>query len=174
MNCAAPMPGAVRADGAAGEFRDTIALFPTGVTVLTAGDPTEVHAMTANAVTSVSLDPMLVLVCVDRSATMAHLLRARPHGRFVVNILADDQHDLADWFAGRPTTPPDITFAAWAGGTRLANGLAAIACDLTDMHDGGDHWIVVGRVVDLRRSSVQRPPLVFFGGGYRRLQWSGS
>lgn len=157
------------AAGSAREFRDTIGLFATGVTVLSAGAPTAVHAMTANAITSLSLDPMLLLVCVARRATMAAVLRTGPAGRFVVNILADHQRDLADWFAGRATTRPAVTFAPWAGGARLAEGLAAIACDLTDMHDGGDHWIVVGRVVAMHRSGVPRPPLVFFRGGYRRL-----
>lgn len=159
-----------RTSSAAREFRDTIGLFATGVTVLTAGDPTQVHAMTANAITSVSLDPMLLLACVDKTATMAAVLRTRPRRRFVINILADDQHDLADWFAGRSTTRPAVEFAPWAGGARLADGLAAIACDLTDMHDGGDHLIIVGRIAALHRGGAPRTPLIFFHGRYRRLQ----
>lgn len=59
-----------------------------------------------------------------------------------------------------------------AGDPTDVHAMTAIACDLTDMHDGGDHWIVVGRVTALHRSGSPRPPLIFFGGDYRRLQRS--
>lgn len=166
MTTATAAPAA--APAAARAFRDTMGAFATGVTVLTTGPPPDVHAMTANAITSVSLDPMLVLACVGRATAMAARLAAGD-GLFVVNVLADDQHRLADWFAGRAVDRPEIRFVPWAGGSRLAGGVAAIACEQEAWHDGGDHRIVVGRVVALHRAVGAGEPLVFFGGAYRRL-----
>ena len=97
-------------------YRDTIGLFATGVTVVTARLGDTVHGMTANAVSSVSLDPTLLLVCVDRRARMHDLLQQA--GAFVVNILAEDQEALSGHFTGRGKggpPPPGLQFD-WGDG----------------------------------------------------------
>src|SRR3990172_1447552 len=129
-------------------------LFVTGVTVVAVDVPEGVHGMTANAVASVSLDPMLVLVCVDK--------RARMHGQlavgrtFTINILRQDQEPLSRYFAGRwPRTPtPEFRFRRWEHGPLL---------------EGGDHPLVLGRVTGLQQGETGRP-LIFFGGRYRHLR----
>lgn len=150
------------------EFRDVIGTFATGLTVLTTGEPAHAHGMTANAISSVSLEPRLVLACVSRTSAMITRL-GKAGTRFILNILAHDQHELADRFSGRASSRPAIELDPWMGGSRLVGGLAAIACDLDALHDGGDHRIVVGRVVAQRREPKPRRPLIFYRGAYERL-----
>lgn len=150
-------------------FRETMGRFTTGVTVVTTATP---HGMTANAVASVSLDPLLVLVCVDRTAAMADQLpRAAVFG---VSMLAADQEDLSWRFAD-----PDREFGASEfDGVEVAHGvtgvpllvgaLATLECEVEEVHPGGDHVIVVGRVL---AAEVGRdaPPLTWFRSTYGTL-----
>ncbi|MFQ3662836.1 MAG: flavin reductase family protein, partial [Chloroflexaceae bacterium] len=94
------------------EYRTTMGLFATGVTVITARAGEETRGMTANAVTSVSLDPLLLLVCVDRRARMARVIVEAE--RFAVNILRADQEALSRHFAGRPDAALEPRFAELA------------------------------------------------------------
>jgi flavin reductase (DIM6/NTAB) family NADH-FMN oxidoreductase RutF len=150
-------------------FRHTIGLFATGVTLVATEVNGEIKAMTANAFTSLSLDPPLVLCCVAKTAKMAEFLRTTPG--FTVNILRQDQQDLSTYFAGawKQPEPPRFSFTAWDGGPRLTSCVGAIGCALEQFLEGGDHWIVVGRVVALYRTEYVRP-LVFFGGRYAGLE----
>lgn len=148
------------------EFRRTVGTFATGVTVITAQDSDEVHGMTANSVTSVSLDPLLMLVCVDRRAHMCKIIVEA--GRFAINILGQHQEALSRHFAGRPGDTP-ITFARLDGVPTLYGTLATIACTVDQVLDGGDHIIVMGRVDAISQAPVERPPLLYFGGRYREL-----
>ena len=144
-------------------------LFVTGVTVVAVDVPEGVHGMTANAVASVSLDPMLVLVCVDK--------RARMHGQlavgrtFTINILRQDQEPLSRYFAGRwPRTPtPEFRFRRWEHGPLLVGALATVGCQMEQLLEGGDHTLVLGRVTGLHQGETGRP-LIFFGGRYRHLR----
>lgn len=150
-------------------YRRTIGLFATGVTVVAASDGAAVVGMTANAVCSVSLDPLLLLVCVGRTARLAaHLAPGVP---FSVNVLRSDQEVLARYFAGgwRHLPRPEFRFEPWGAGHRLVGALASIGCTIDRCLDGGDHWIVVGRVTDLYDGGPPADPLLFFAGRYRAL-----
>lgn len=140
--------------------------YPTGVTVVTARDPSGVPAgLTVNSFTSVSLDPPLVLVCIDRASNSHDLLVEA--GRFRINVLADDQTEVAARFA---TGPSEERFdgLAWAeqdpGPPRIAGVAAWLDCDLEAVHAGGDHSILVGRVQAV--GTTDREALVFHRGAY--------
>jgi 3-hydroxy-9,10-secoandrosta-1,3,5(10)-triene-9,17-dione monooxygenase reductase component len=149
-------------------FRHTVGQFVTGVTVVAADLDGAVRAMTANSFTSVSLDPPLVLFCVGKTAHLGKLIHAATG--FSVNILHHDQQDLSTYFAGgwKQETPPPFTFLSWEGGPLLEGSLAALGCSLEAIYEGGDHWIVIGRVVSLYRSE-STTPLVFRAGRYTAL-----
>lgn len=151
-------------------FRQVMGLFATGVTVVTTTLHGEIYGMTANSVTSVSLDPLLVLICVQKEATWGEKLRQT--SGFTINILAEDRADLSNYFAGlwpAEASAPDFEFDLWLSGGRLRGALGGVACEIAEFIEGGDHWIVIGRVVDLYRADSPANPLLFYGGQYRRL-----
>jgi flavin reductase (DIM6/NTAB) family NADH-FMN oxidoreductase RutF len=147
-------------------LRQTLGRFVTGVTVIAMEVDRDIRAMTANSFTSLSLDPPLVLVCLGKD-TKTGLLIHEASG-FAVSILSHSQRDLSSYFAGlwREPTPPPFTFVNWDGGPRLEGSAAAIGCRVHAIHEGGDHWIVVGQVVATYRDEDAGEPLVFFGGKY--------
>jgi 3-hydroxy-9,10-secoandrosta-1,3,5(10)-triene-9,17-dione monooxygenase reductase component len=150
-------------------FRHTVGQFATGVTVIATESGGSIRAMTANSFTSLSLDPPLVLFCVGKTAHLsAHLRDATD---FSVNILARTQQDLSSYFAGiwKQPAPPPFEFVSWDGVHRLDGCGAALACTVATIHEGGDHWIVVGRVLSLYRSESIPPPLLFYAGRYGEL-----
>lgn len=150
------------------EFRRAMGLFATGVTVVAAEAEGTVHGMTANAFTSVSLDPPLVLVCVNRPSVMADYLRKA--GRFSVNFLREDQEAHSQFFArAKNAAEPAHAFVPWEGTPRLEPCLASVACSLDQVHEAGDHDIFIGRVEGLHFAEDASAPLLFFGGRYRRL-----
>jgi flavin reductase (DIM6/NTAB) family NADH-FMN oxidoreductase RutF len=151
-------------------FRQTVGQFATGVTVIAVEIDGSIRAMTANSFTSLSLDPPLVLFCLGKQ-TKAGLLIARVEG-FSVNILRHDQQELSAYFAGvwnDASPPPPFSFATWEGGPRLERCTAALGCAVHAIHDGGDHWIVVGRVIATHRANEGSRPLVFYAGRYVTL-----
>jgi flavin reductase (DIM6/NTAB) family NADH-FMN oxidoreductase RutF len=146
-------------------FRSALGRFATGVTVVTTAREGEVHAMTANAFTSVSLNPPLVLVSVDHRTRMHALLPDTRH--FGVSVLGSDQERTAWHFAGRPMADADDLFV-WDGDVPLVRGaIAHVACTLYDSHEAGDHTLYLGEV----RSIADRPgrPLLFHGGQFGRI-----
>jgi flavin reductase (DIM6/NTAB) family NADH-FMN oxidoreductase RutF len=146
-------------------FRQTVGQFATGVTVIATEADAMIRAMTANSFTSVSLDPPLVLFCVKRDA---HLAQALAHASgFAVNILGEDQQALSTYFAGgwKEASPPPFEFTSWEGVPRLEGSIATLGCTVEEIHHGGDHWIVVGRVHALHRVEPARP-LLFCAGRY--------
>jgi len=147
-------------------FRRTLGRFATGVTVVTVARPEGPHGMTANAFLSVSLDPPLVLVSVDRRARMhAYLEEAQRYG---VSVLARDQEVAARHFAGKPRAGFEPQFR-WVEGVPLLEGaVAQIVCDVWERIPAGDHTLVLGRVRWL--DYWEREPLVFFGGDFRCLE----
>jgi flavin reductase (DIM6/NTAB) family NADH-FMN oxidoreductase RutF len=152
-------------------LRAAMGQFATGVTVVTtrdgAGRP---YGTTANAVSSVSLRPPLVLACLRReSETLQVLLERR---RFAINVLHSSQTELADRFARRAASDTWNRVAHRSvGGIPLLDGaIATLECDLHDVADGGDHVVVVGHVVDLAQApGDDAEPLLFFAGAYRRI-----
>ena len=149
-------------------FRQTVGHFATGVTVITTEIDGAIRALTVNSFTAVSLDPPLVLFCVGKTTKTGQAIHALKG--FAVNILQRDQQDLSTYFAGGWThpSPPKFTFLQWEGGPRLDGCAAAIGCSIHAIHDGGDHWIVVGRVLALHRTACASP-LLFHGSRYACL-----
>jgi 3-hydroxy-9,10-secoandrosta-1,3,5(10)-triene-9,17-dione monooxygenase reductase component len=150
------------------QFRDVLGAYATGVTVVTAIGPNGPSGATANAVTSLSLDPPMMLACLDRGSRT--LTSVREQGRFGVNALAAGQEELAKRFAGKDEEPEKWQGVEWSESEelpRLAGGLMWIACELRDLIDGGDHLILTGNV--LAADSHEGHPLLFHRGAYRDL-----
>ena len=181
MGTAASMPRAGQASpaepasaAAVSAFRQAMSSFPTGVTVVTvACHDGSMHGLTVNSFTSVSLDPMLVLVCLDQVSRGAGLIERA--GAFVVNVLSAGQQDLSRWFANRHRPTGSIMFdgvpfePGVTGCPILTDATASFDCRLRQSHRAGDHLIVLGEVVAL----VHRPqlePLVFHAGTYKSLE----
>lgn len=145
-----------------------MALVPTPVTVVTApADPTPAGA-TANAVASLSLEPPLMLVCLER--TSRTLAAVRTSGLFAVNVLSGGSEDHARGFAAAAPHPEKWDGVAWSersGSPVLDEALVWTACELRDLLDGGDHVIVTGLVLEL--GAKDDAPLVFHRGGYQAL-----
>ena len=151
------------------EFRRVLGHFPTGVAVVAARSGHEPpRGLTANSVTSVSLDPPLVLVCVEKTSDTHPIIAAS--GAFAVSVLAQDQESLARRFA---TYEAEEKFRGVAhrqeatGAPVLEEALAWVDCRVTGAYEGGDHTIFLGEVV--AADAADGPPLVYFRGGFTRL-----
>ena len=158
---------AVNADS----FRRLMGCFATGVTIVTTAGNGRLRGMTANAVTSVSLDPLLVLVCVAHEATTYQLLKES--GIFAVNILGEKQEDLSRRFANREADERALfdgvrTRIAGTGAPILEESLAFIDCRVWATYPGGDHDIFVGEVQEAGLLA-EAEPLLFYRGAYRRM-----
>ena len=150
------------------QFRQLLGRFATGVTVITARDASgRPHGMTANSLSSVSLEPPLLLLSIDHEAAMHGLLVTVP--RFAINILASDQETVSRRFAqDREERFDGIGYQESPRGLILLDGaLAHIECERAATHEAGDHTILVGRVV--AGSAVDGRPLCYFRGGYASL-----
>jgi flavin reductase (DIM6/NTAB) family NADH-FMN oxidoreductase RutF/pimeloyl-ACP methyl ester carboxylesterase len=153
-------------------FRDALGCFATGVTIITVmdadGNPV---GLTANSFTSVSLDPPLLLVCVANNAGSAAVLRDSE--RFAVNVLQIGQQPTSNRFAGKgedrfANTPWEV---GEFGTPVLTGSLSSFECARDAVHDGGDHFILVGRVLKAM-FEPRRDPLLYFRGKYRRLHFA--
>jgi 3-hydroxy-9,10-secoandrosta-1,3,5(10)-triene-9,17-dione monooxygenase reductase component len=168
MALARPAPAAPAPD--ARSFRDALGRFATGVAFVTAAPDGQPAGLIVNTLTSVSLEPPLVSFSPSRSSLTWS--RMRRTGRFGVNVLARHHQPFAiratpagaDRFAGLDWEPGP------GGVPLLRDALAWLECEIAAEHPAGDHWIVVGRVEDLRISPISQP-LVFFGGAFNALQW---
>jgi flavin reductase (DIM6/NTAB) family NADH-FMN oxidoreductase RutF len=159
------------ADVSSADFRHAMGHFATGVTVVTSVAPDgEPVGTTANAVSSLSLDPPLMLVCFDRASLTLEAVVS--HGAFVVNVLASPQRQLSANFARRGLS------AAWdgvrhrpgrTGSPRLHGVLAAVECTVEHQLPGGDHEIIVGRVREVEIGEESVAPLLFWRGSYVSL-----
>jgi flavin reductase len=156
----------------AAQFRQAMGCFATGVTIITLDLDGEVHGMTANAFASVSLDPLLVLVCVDHNTrTHAHLHAKK---RFGINVLSEEQRAISEYYA-RPVRTHEhaeeeagARFDRTQHGTPMLHGaLAYLECRLHSAQEAGDHTIFIAEVED----GVVREgePLLFFRGKYRTV-----
>jgi flavin reductase (DIM6/NTAB) family NADH-FMN oxidoreductase RutF len=145
-------------------FRDAFGRFPTGVAVITAPG----GGMTANAVCSLSLDPLLVLVCFDKTARTLPLVQDA--GGFAVNILGQGHEGLAAHFASKLPEAEKLATTAHhieSGVPVLDDAIAWMVCDLERLEPGGDHEIGIGRVTSL--GICEGEPLVWYRGNYRTL-----
>lgn len=153
------------------EFRHFMRRYPTGVTVVTSTSGDVQHGMTANSVTTLSLDPPAYLICVSKEARLHPIIEASR--KFCVNLLAEDQSDVSTTFAKTDLTDDE----RWATvssrdselGPRFIEGCTGYAeCKVTASYDGLTHTIYIGEVLRLELGE-DKPPLVFYGGAYREL-----
>lgn len=154
-------------------FRQVMGTFATGVTVVTAQHEDERRGITVNSFTSVSLDPPLVLVCLDNDSSTLEVIQDA--GGYSVNILAKDQQHISDRFAGKwdlrdghpldglPSKPGQFSKAPMFEGA-----LGVLDCLLEQTVVAGDHTILLGQVMDLQMPDPDKEPLLYFGG-YRLL-----
>ncbi|MYA19182.1 MAG: flavin reductase [Chloroflexi bacterium] len=153
-------------------FRDVCGNFATGVSVVTMVGESGPRGLTANAISALSLDPTLFLVCVDLGATSYPVIDEA--GKFAINLLAEDQEDVSNFFAG--TTPADnpmgeIEYHMSDLGSPLIEGsLAWLDCRTHSILDGGDHKIFVGEVASCEIVRPDADPLLFFRGRYRGIR----
>ena len=149
-------------------FRTVMGHFATGVAVVTVDAPGGPQGMTANAVASLSLEPVLVLVCFDNGArTLPEVRRA---GRFGVNVLAAGQEHLARRFASKDEGKfADVAHTVHDGIPVLDGALAWVGCELERLVPGGDHTIGIGAVHAAELGPSGAEPLVWFRGGYGSL-----
>ncbi|MYF04603.1 MAG: flavin reductase family protein [Holophagales bacterium] len=152
-------------------YRSLIGQFATGVTVVTTNVDGRLHGMTANAVCSLSLEPLQLLVCVDRESNCyRQMQRAEAFG---LSILACDQEEISNAFA-RTTAPAAVSLLGVAfrqgrlGEPLIENALAHLECRIAERIDGGDHISVIGDVGAGERLR-DAEPLLFYGGRYARL-----
>ncbi|MFD1707248.1 flavin reductase family protein [Siminovitchia sediminis] len=146
------------------EFRNCVGRFATGVTVITSKNESGTHGFTANSFTSVSLDPMLVLVSVDRKTKALSVLE---NNRFVVNVLTKDQQDTAMHFAGKPKDVPPFEWEDGKLGKRIKDCLAYIECEPWASYDGGDHVLFLGEVKNFHYKEGQ--PLLYYCGKFSEV-----
>ncbi|MFP5346524.1 MAG: flavin reductase family protein [Actinomycetes bacterium] len=156
-----------------GQFRRAVGRFATGVCVVSTFAGSHDHAMTANAFTSVSLDPLLVLVCVETDARFHEAVLEA--GCWGVSILSENARPDAEWLAtsGRPLIGQLDTVPHHRGPVTgvalLDRSLATLECMTEAVHPAGDHSIVVGRVVGIDLSPNGRGPLLYHRSTYRTL-----
>jgi 3,4-dihydroxy-2-butanone 4-phosphate synthase len=152
-------------------MRDAMGHFATGVSVITARDGEGAPVgTTANAISSVSLDPPLLLACLARSSETLTAIRAT--GRFAVNILSDEQRHHSDRFAkkGEAVRAHEVAFHDHdLGVPTLPEALATIACEVHAIHPAGDHEIVLGYARHLEHRDPGSRPLLFYRGSYSQL-----
>jgi flavin reductase (DIM6/NTAB) family NADH-FMN oxidoreductase RutF len=154
------------------QFRYTLGHFPVGVTVMTTCVGERLHGMTVSAFCSVSLEPLLVLVCVEKVTHMHQLVEQSRV--FAVNVLGAGDEATSRFFAddARLRGPEFIPGSYRAGATGcpiLNQATAYVEARVRQSYDGGDHTIFLGEVVALDVTS-ENPPLVFYRGGYTTLK----
>lgn len=148
------------------DYRRTLAEFASGVTVITGGTQDSPVGFACQSFSALSLDPALVLFCVDRQSRSWPILRES--GRFCANILSEDQHGMVKAFgsrAGQKFNEVDWTWSVWSTPS-LPNVLARIHATITSVYSEGDHDIIVGQVNALERVGTLRRPMVFFRGTF--------
>lgn len=154
------------------KFRQLMGRFVTGITVIALrADDGEVSAMTANAVTAVSLDPMMLLCCIRNNSGLLVPLLTR--GSFSVNVLSADQGDVSRHYGGQRQ---DVSPASWLSGDAdvpvLAGANASFICHVDSHCKAGDHTVIFGAVHDMAAEDQPAPALVFAAGRYRDMALS--
>lgn len=155
------------------DFRQAMGRFCTGVTMITCGTDTSTEAMTANAMTSISLDPLMLLVSVRKAGRMRELLGLNRH--FSVSVLSEQQQELSTLFAqsDRPRGGSAFKQLGAVPGRHesalVAGALAAFECTVEATYPGGDHTLFLGRVTAVHQGPSEARPLLYYQGGHPRL-----
>jgi 3-hydroxy-9,10-secoandrosta-1,3,5(10)-triene-9,17-dione monooxygenase reductase component len=164
-----PVPADSTSTAASSRFRDVLGRFCTGVTVVTSMSDDQPVGMTCQSFTSVSLDPPLVLFCPAKTSRAWPLMQRAGH--FCVNLLSHDQLELSDGFAAKGADKFNgVPWRRSATGAPLLDGvLGWVDCTIYAVHEAGDHYVVVGRVMDLGVEDAPHP-LLFYRGTYARTE----
>lgn len=149
------------------EFRDALGRFTTGITVVTTVEGGEVYGMTANAFCSVSMDPPLVSIAADNESVWHQ--KVMSSGWYGVSVLAADQGDLSNHFAGKPQEDLEVPFVWHEGLPVLDGAIVKLVCRVVDSHPAGDHTLHIGRVRYLAYEEGG-DPLLFYTGTYNKLE----
>jgi 3-hydroxy-9,10-secoandrosta-1,3,5(10)-triene-9,17-dione monooxygenase reductase component len=155
-----------------GYFRQVLGRLPTGVSIITARGPDGPIGMAANSVTSVSLDPPLVLLCPAKTSTTWPGIRSA--GGFCINVMAEHHEQITRRFAAKDLNRfANMDSEVRPMGLVLSEALAWLECRLEEEHDAGDHTIAVGRVLEIGAATERSAPLVFFRGRYGSFRGTG-
>ena len=155
-------------------YREVMGHFATGISVVTALEGSRPHGITVNAFSSVSLDPALVMVALDRRRYITPIVRAA--GRYAVNVLGADQQALSDCFAHAPVSPGREAFcgAAWQPGPNglplIDGSIATLECTIVETFSAGDHDLFIGRVDSLAQHDGDVAPLLYYRRRYLRVE----
>lgn len=152
------------------EFRQTVGLLPTGVTVVSANQASGPAGATASAVCSLSLDPMMMLVCLDLGSRSLEAVREA--GMFGISVLGEAQREAAKIFATKASQVEKWNSVEWRdhlGVPIIEGSLARVVCRLAEVIPGGDHVIVTGEVLEVEADDDPGEPLIYHGGLFRRL-----
>ena len=155
-------------------YREVMGHFATGITVVTALEGSRPHGITVNALSSVSLEPALVMVALDRSRFITPMVRGA--GRYAVNVLGADQQALSDCFANAPVSPgrEDFCGARWHPGPTglplIDGSIATLECTIVETFSAGDHDLFIGRVDSLEQHRSGIAPLLYFRRRYLRIE----
>ena len=155
-------------DGETARFRGAVGNFATGVCVVTAFSENGPTGMTANAITSLSLEPVLMIVCFDRTARTR--IAAQASGRVAINVLSAEQETLSKVFASKATEEEKFEGVDWSerAGTPVLDGsLAWFAGELIDLRPGGDHEIGIVAIEEFDAPGGE--PLLYHRGAYARI-----
>jgi flavin reductase (DIM6/NTAB) family NADH-FMN oxidoreductase RutF len=155
-------------------FRSILGTFATGVTVVTV-PAEEPHGITVNAFSSVSLNPPLVLVCIDKDTKTYDYLTDATITSYCINVLGSDQQHLGEYFADMSDLEEspfetDDTKSAKSDSVIFTGALAYIDCDIWEVYPGGDHDIIVGEVIDAEILNPEKNALTFFKGAWGELE----
>jgi 3-hydroxy-9,10-secoandrosta-1,3,5(10)-triene-9,17-dione monooxygenase reductase component len=156
------------------EFRQTVGLLPTGVTVVSAFQASGPAGATASAVCSLSLEPMMMLVCLDLGSRSLEAVREA--GRFGISVLGESQRAAAEMFATKSPQEEKWASVEWRdrlGVPIIEGSLARVVCELAEVIPGGDHVIVTGEVLEVEAEDDPGEPLIYHGGLFRRLDAEG-
>ena len=157
-----------------GEFRAVMGRFATGVSVVTTFEGERPAGITVNAFSSVSLEPALVMVALDRRRFITPMVRGA--GRYAVNVLGADQQDLSDCFAHAPVSPGREAFcgASWQPGPTglplIDGAIATLECTIIETFSAGDHDLFIGRVDSLQQHQRETAPLLYYRRRYLRVE----
>jgi 3-hydroxy-9,10-secoandrosta-1,3,5(10)-triene-9,17-dione monooxygenase reductase component len=157
-----------------GRFREVMGHFATGISVVTTFDGERPAGITVNAFSSVSLEPALVMVALDRGRFITPMVRHA--GRYAVNVLGADQQALSDCFAHAPVSPGREAFcgAAWQPGPTglplLDGSIATLECTIVETFSAGDHDLFIGRVDSLEERREGVAPLLYYRRRYLRIE----
>lgn len=168
------MPEPVATEIAPDAFRRVMGHFVTGVTVVTTLDGDEPQGITVNALSSVSLQPPLVMVALDRRRFITPAVQQA--GRYAVNVLPEDQQALSDCFAGAPVQPGRDAFcgARWTAGATglplITGAIATLECTVIQTFQAGDHELFIGRVDAMANVEPHPMPLLYYRRQYLRIQ----